>query len=333
MGLERILLIVNAIRGEPTLLEFGKIMRLMEEYGLAYDFYFTSKGENATELAKTGVEMGYETIVAVGGDGTVHQVINGIMSYENITFAVIPLGRGNDAARNFRIISRFGSRKKAYKNSIAAIVNHRVETVDVGQAIFKSNEGLLEEAVNYLYLGSVGAGHMAVQNAEVKISKSHGTIAYGFGVLKTLFCGNPYKMYVEIDSEHYLVEPLWEVEANLGEYVGGGIRATPHRKKGKLGVFVIKRGVYGKLPSEWCGKWPGKLLLLSGFPFIYPGYHSWHPAVDLRDADKVSVEAKGIPVILDGEPYYQLCNDYDRVEFSVVPNALNVVVGKGYSVN
>lgn len=90
-----------------------KVCRVMNEKGLVYEALFTEKKGQAAKLARetaeraAGEKVGEAVIVAMGGDGTISEVMDGIWDHPEVTFAFIPIGSGNDFARSLGISSNW----------------------------------------------------------------------------------------------------------------------------------------------------------------------------------------------------------------------------------
>ena len=99
MNGEKHFLIVNLIAGQGRCKAvFPRVQAALERRHIAYDLHYTNEPMEAIDVAKMGIEAGFTRIVAMGGDGTVNEVANGVLG-SNATLAVIPAGTGNDFVR------------------------------------------------------------------------------------------------------------------------------------------------------------------------------------------------------------------------------------------
>jgi len=88
----------NSSKGRGARYE-EKILKCFSRHGLSVEFAHTEYRDHAIKLTREGIERGFGTIVACGGDGTVNEVVNGIMVTDrSVRMGIIPLGRGNDFA-------------------------------------------------------------------------------------------------------------------------------------------------------------------------------------------------------------------------------------------
>ena len=99
--------IINPISGGKNGKKMKKNVELikarLEERKVEYRFHFTERKSHATELTKSLIESGSDNIIVVGGDGTLHEVINGFCNFDKVALGIIPCGTGNDFANALKI--------------------------------------------------------------------------------------------------------------------------------------------------------------------------------------------------------------------------------------
>jgi diacylglycerol kinase (ATP) len=213
--------------------------------------------------------------VAAGGDGTIHEVTNGILKSgaENTTFAMIPIGTGNDYAKTVGVPSgRVGE-------AMDLIVARRTKLFDVGTAIG-------EFFVNSL---GVGFGPTVIQHIVGKKSGS-GQIPYLKGILGAFWGFQP--QYLEVVAgETKIAQPIMLCELTLGPTVGGGMIINPGADPtdGLADICII-----GKI---------GTMRFLRYLPSALKGRHTHLPQVTTARAEKVELKTSGDPLVLhmDGE--------------------------------
>ena len=119
-------LIVNLIAGQGRCKElFPQVKMELDRRQIQYDLHFTNEPMEAVDVAKMGIEAGFSHIVAMGGDGTVNEVANGLLG-SDATLAVIPAGTGNDFIRMLGIP---GNPMQA----IDTLLDGTTRTIDLGQ--------------------------------------------------------------------------------------------------------------------------------------------------------------------------------------------------------
>ena len=205
----------------------------------------TRAPREATALVRQAVERGATRVVAVGGDGTVHEAANGILTaqVERLPpLAVIPAGTGNDYAK------LVGTHRLGPKQALARIVRGQVRWLDVGRAW------------DEYFLNAIGIGFdVEVARRVNGFRRLSGPTAYLVAVLQAYASFKPVHLHVTADA-HTLDEPLLLLEMGIGPTVGGGFRLTPNAvpDDGLLDICAIRRlsilGFATKLPLAMLGK-------------------------------------------------------------------------------
>ncbi len=216
---DNILLIINpnASKGKGRK-KAKKIKDIFALHGRQCAIAYTSGKGHAEKLAKSGVESGIRTIVAAGGDGTVNEVINGIMKakgHENVTMGIIPVGRGNDFAWIAGI-------PKDIDKAVDLILKVEPKFTDVGFA-----KGTDRERGVY-FLNGMGFGFEPMVNFLAQDYKHlNGMMSYVAAFIHMLF--NPpkgYRLHVKIDDDEFdLVSQ--QFSCNNGRRMGSTFLMTP----------------------------------------------------------------------------------------------------------
>lgn len=227
--------IINTKAGKKAYLrQRYYLFDLLKEKNIPYTYHITQYAAHATELAKSLVEQGYERLLVLGGDGTLSEVINGVMHADvpdtsKISVGLMPRGTGNDWGR-------FWNLDKRYKRSLDIFFNTgKPNPVDVGCLTVK-RAGVEQK---YYFINSIGFGIDAKTCERAQILKyyvgSHG-LNYFFGLLSAVFRhkATPVKMQTELctqDTDEPVKEqweqPLFTMNIGNGPFSGGGIRQNP----------------------------------------------------------------------------------------------------------
>lgn len=301
MSRDRTLLIVNPIRSPEAVKLLTEIEDTLERLGVHCDLRFTERKGHGMELAAQGVARGYKTIVAVGGDGTVNEVVNGVVGSEAAVFS-IPLGAGNDFLRSLGI--------RTWEAACRALAGGSLRHIDLGLAEYQDYAGRSRQRY-YVVLADVGFGSEVVHNLPRRFRHAlGGNLGYIVSLYRTAMQGQAHarRMRVKVDGGLRYDEKLLLVEALNGMYAGGGLKVAPKAKldDGLLDVLVV-RDVHG-------------LEIWALFPRIYRGTHIKHEKTEYFHAREVEVEAEeSIRTSVDGELI-----GYTPVRFSIVPGALKV---------
>lgn len=299
MTLGKTLLIVNpaANHGETGALA-PVVERLLQS--VPHDTTFTERMGHAAEIAEAA--DGYDTVVAVGGDGTVHEILNGIMRRpvdSRPALGVLPTGSGNDTRRTLGIPTDL-------TDAVMALVSGEHRRFDVG-------------VCNGIYFNnSFAAGldaRVTAKAVEYKVTtRRSGLWLYLTALMHVLFHElYPHRVRVRWDSEPDAEErELLIVAATIGPTYGGGFFITPEAvpDDGLFDVCIID-------PLSL----PGALMRL---PFVIFGKHTHMRPVHMSRHAKIVIEAdEPMPAQIDGE--VMLERHYD---ISILPGAVVCVVPK-----
>jgi diacylglycerol kinase (ATP) len=295
--------IVNPVAGaRSTRRKWPVISRLLEHIGLTFDFNYTEGVGHAVELAKAAASDGYHCLVAVGGDGTVNEVANGILHSQNDAAAlgVVSTGTGSDFARSAGLA-------RDYTTACSSLTSTRRLTIDVGIVKYQ-RDGRTQER---FFVNSAGAGFdAAVVKETARLPKFFGgTIPYVAGMLRTLVSYRNKSVALKVGDEEEHQRVLTISVAN-GNYMGGGMHIAPDAALDDRLLDVVIIGDFGKLE------------LLRDFPKVYKGTHVNLPKVNIRKTPEFAIEsAEPMLVYADGELLGEC-----PAAFRVVPQALSIVV-------
>jgi diacylglycerol kinase (ATP) len=184
--------------------------------GLTIEVGQTTGPGAATTLARQAVLDGWPLVIAVGGDGTVNEVINGLVDPSGRPLAalgVIATGRGRDVCRNLGIATDPEAAVRGLANAPEVSVDlNRAEWPDGGQRYF---------------VNAGGIGFDAEVAARSRASWGPGTVPYLIAVMTTLGRYAPRAATVEVDGAVVSRDPVAAVVVANGEYYGGGMRIAP----------------------------------------------------------------------------------------------------------
>ncbi len=266
-----------------------------EELGLDFEVQFTEHAGHATELAFMAAANGAEIVAACGGDGTIHEVLNGILGTKS-DLAAIPLGTGNDLCRTLG----FGT---DWKSALDAIANNRTIPMDIGK---------IETDAGSRYFHNIAGCGFDVAVAE-KINsgfkKLKGTAAYIAGVLSTFFSYRAIEMKIDVDGTSIESKVMLCAVANAISY-GGAMKIAPMARidDGLLDVVIVEE--------------TSLLEFLMTFPKVFKGTHLSHPKVKHLTAKRVTIEASTRSTLLaDGEIYSST-----PATFTILKGAISIIV-------
>lgn len=238
----RWLAIVNLLSGSGRCgRDWEHIARMLYAKGIDFDTVFTGYRYHAIELARRGiVEDGYRNIIAIGGDGTVHEVANGILQQEEVPsqevrMGVIPVGTGNDWIRTYNI-------PREYEAAVNTLVSGEDFVQDVAKVAYVTPKG--EEKSRYCVNVS-GMGLDAFVNLRVckmKDKGKNGKMAYITGLAKSVLKYRSCRMTVRVDGENEAKGLIMSVAVGIGKFNGSGMLQLPDSvtDDGLLDVTVIE---------------------------------------------------------------------------------------------
>ena len=217
---------------------------MLEEAGVSYKARFTGGALNATALSRKSAAEGYRRFIAVGGDGTIHDVLNGIgeyvasaegVSFSDFTLAVIPVGSGNDWVKSLGI-------PKDVKGIVELMARGSFGKQDVVKVSLLDTDGSVKSTSYMANIGGVGidADVCRVVNVHKKLGY-RGKILYVIALLRCLRKRVPVNVRVLSDGATLYDGNIFSIAFGIGKYSGGGMRQTSDAvlDDGLLDVTVI----------------------------------------------------------------------------------------------
>jgi diacylglycerol kinase (ATP) len=252
-------------------------------------------------LARRAADDGAKLLVVVGGDGSVHEVVNGVAQREGIEIAAIPRGTGWDFARSLGLPGRLDDALRVARSG-------KTRTIDLGRATYHAWGGG-EGSSWFANVGSVGMSGAIAQRANVTTKALGGKVSYVWATFAVFAQWSSSEVELTVDGESRRARMHDVIVAN-GPSIAGGMKLCPDAQPDD-GVFdVLSIGDLTK----------GDLLLT--LPKTFRGSHLPHPKAELLRGSRVTVDApEPLPVELDGEQ-----PGTTPVRFELVPNALRVKV-------
>jgi len=278
---------------------------IIAEYGNA-DWSGTVYPTHATELAKQAAQDGYQMVIAMGGDGTVHEVVNGLMQIpeeKRPILGVVPVGSGNDFAHAIGVPMKSD-------RALAHALSGEVSTVDIG--LMTDENGRQEYFDN-----TVGIGFDAVVTIRShKLPVVRGFLMYLTAVIQTIILNHkPSKMQIAVDGKTWEQSNLMIVACN-GPREGGGFMIAPDAKNDD--------GIMDYMMIAKCSR----VMMFRLIPEVMNGTHGRFDLVKMGICKKFSLTSEH-PVYIhaDGEIYTSFGSNLHKVEFEILPGALKVVKG------
>jgi len=272
---------------------------LRSQFG-AFRPLFTRKRGDAATLASEAARKGAKFIIACGGDGTVSEVANGILSSgKDVELGILPSGTGDDFRRTLEIPSQSRAAAKVLRTG-------RTVKIDVGRVSFVDHKG--SEVMRY-FVGVASCGRSTQVIERVKSEN----VSFASSLLQTAMRTSPTRLAVQLDDSHERHLHVLNLCVANARYFGGGMKIAPDAKltDGKFDVVGV-----GDLSA---------LKLFTSAPRVYLGSHLSMPEVSHALARKVSVRSADrnleVALEIDGELPGRL-----PATFQIVPGALRIRV-------
>ena len=300
--------IINPVAGSGRgLNDLPTISKQLRDHGIIPTYVFTEHRYHAIELAVDAVNRGFRKIIVIGGDGTIHEVVNGLyiqksVSPQEVLVAVIAVGTGNDWIRMFGIPRR-------YSEAIKAIVAGNSFLQDVGTISY--NKASYNQS---RYMANVaGVGFDAHVNRYYNHLKEKGRKnkwLYVFSALKAVLCYSSTDVKIWIDDDLIINDIVYSATIGIGKYNGGGMIQMPKAiaDDGLFDVTVIRK--------------VSKLSVLFRFRSLFNGNIYKNSMIDHYRGRKIRIESTPeIAVEVDGEAL-----GYSPFEFSMIDRGVRVIV-------
>ena len=277
----------------------GPALDRLRAGGIALKVAETGAPGQATRLVREAYAQGYRKFIAVGGDGTSYEIVNGIFPAdqgERATLGFLPLGTGNSFLRDFS--------DRGVDFAVEALLAGRSRPCDVLRLTHEA--GLL----HYINLLSMGFS-ADVATLRARRFRGWGEVGYQASIFITLarFRRRPFPLRVDAEAEPDRRPCLFLTFSN-SKFTGGTMMIAP---KAEVDDGLIEYVRWGPI---------GRLGLIRNLPTLYDGTHIEHPLAERRQAKRIDFQLQDpVDVMVDGEVLTLRCRTLD-----VLPSALNVVV-------
>ena len=267
--------------------------------GIKLEVVETTGPGQATHMARDGYARGYRKFIAVGGDGTSYEIVNGLFprreSDEAITLAFLPLGTGNSFLREFS--------DRGVEHAIEALLARRSQPCDVLR--LRHAEGVLHY-INLLAMGF--AADVAALRA--RRFSGWGELGYQSSIFISLARLRRRPFPLRIDGDEIDRRPCLFLTFSNSKFTGGTMMIAPQADVNDGLIEYVRWGPIGRLG------------LIRNLPTLYDGTHIQHPMAERRAAKRIDFYLNApVDVMVDGEVLTLQCQTLD-----VLTSALQVVV-------
>ncbi len=304
--------IVNPVAGSGRGLDhFPRISKLLRDAHILCEPVFTEHKFHATELTVSAVRQGYRHIIVVGGDGTLHEVVNGLfiqreVDPREVLLAVVAVGTGNDWMRMFGVPRR-------YEDTVRAIREGRSFLQDVG--IISYEEAHYRQS---RYMANVaGAGFDAAVNrrfTHMRKKGRRGKWLYTWSTIRSFFRYKSTGMKIWVDDRLVYNDLLFSVSIGICKYNGGGMQPLPEAvaDDGMFDMSLIRPVHF------WHILFRIRYLFNGGIYRIRHVLRERGSRIRIESSPEVSVEVDG--ELLGESPF----------EFTILHRAIRIVVSREF---
>lgn len=286
--------IINPVSGKGLAVKFQeKIEKYFKNKNDKYEIVLTNRSGHATEIVKYFTAQEKCRIYSIGGDGTLNEVLNGIVNTDS-SIGVIPAGSGNDFIRTI-----------VEGNNFENILEQTIMGVEQEIDLAKINDRY------FLNISSAGFDAMVTLNAK-KYKKNKyitGSFAYLLSVIITIFNFKTINMDIDIDGEKIKEDILLLAVAN-GKYYGGGIKIAPFAdiSDNLLDIYVIRKMKFN--------------TILKKLPLVLKGQHTYaiKEILYFRGKKIIAKSDSDFMINIDGEIIKDKC-----IEFQIMPKAIKMI--------
>jgi diacylglycerol kinase (ATP) len=278
----------------------GPALARLRAAGIQVEPVETSGPGRASELARSAYERGFRKFIAVGGDGTSYEIVNGLFpqthNAEPPTLAFLPLGTGNSFLRDFS--------DQGVDFAIGAVLARRSRPCDVLRLTHTTG------VLHYINLLSMGFS-ADVANLRARRFSGWGELGYQLAIFLSLarFRRRPFPLRIN-GEEPIDRRPCLFLTFNNSKFTGGTMMIAP---RAEIDDGLIEYVRWGPI---------GRFGLVRNLPRLYDGTHINHPLAERRAAKSVEFQLDDpVDVMVDGEVLSVQCQRLD-----VLPSALNVVI-------
>ena len=269
--------------------------------GLKGETLLSDRPGHLIELAGRAVDDGASLVVAVGGDGTLNEVVNGIAG-RDVELATIPLGTGMDFVRTYGIPTKFD-------DAVRCALDGATRTIDAGRVSYRMWSGEAAERW-FANVGSVGMSGAVAQRANGMSKVLGGKVTFFYALTRVFLEWENTEVTVLLDDGEERRGLMHDVVVANGAWHGGGMKLAPAALPDD-GLFEVV--LIGDI---------GKIDFLTTAPKIYKGRHVEHAKVEVVRSKRVEVDAaERLPIEVEGEQV-----GTTPAVFEVVPGALRVRV-------
>jgi YegS/Rv2252/BmrU family lipid kinase len=291
--------------------DWPQISEMLTRYGFKFEDAVSQKHKHAIELSKSAYQAGFRKFIAMGGDGSINEVVNGILADDpnhasDATLAVIPIGKGNDWVRTMQI-------KGDYEQIIKTIKMGNSIWQDVGKIKYTTADGKMEDRY-FISMATTGFGGFVGKrvNELAQQGKKVTQMSYFMQILKCLGKYDNIETEIKLNGTT-LHENLFVMAVGICKSNGGGMKLTPDAipDDHQFHVTLVHDASKG--------------MVLRNLINLFNGKFVNHPKVKTFTTEQIEINGPETLIESDGESL-----GFAPAVFSVIPQKLKVITGEHF---
>ena len=295
-------IIANPIAGNHNFpKQWKKIKQLLNNRNIHYSFAFSDYSKHEIELVQNAIQKGFRNIISIGGDGTLHHVVNGIMlqryvKTSDITIGVIPLGTGNDWIKTYKIPNNI-------EKAVEIIYDKKIVIQDIGFIETKN------KTISY-FNNLAGLGYDGYIVYKLKKLKHLGSIAYLLSGLAGLLFYK--KTFLKINFNDKIIKTnCLMVLVGICKFSGGGMQFSKevNTTDGLFDITIVKNLNF--------------LDIISNIHKLYNGEIVHHKKIETYKTKEISIIPK------NSKPFIQADGELigtGQMKVKIIKNAIKFVI-------
>lgn len=287
--------------------DFKKIVSILKDKNMDFDYVLTSKKDEAIDLARYINKTNFDTVVPVGGDGTICEVITGLMSQQEVkrpTIGVLHIGTSPDFNRYHNIPTKI-------EEAIDVLLKRKTKIIDIGKI---THRNIIDEKETISYFGSsvnIGLGPLIASKSNGRYRKYLGDF---LGTLSSTFVSlvsyKPTDLKLKIDGEDINLGNVFNLTVGKDPYLASGMRVPVEVEEDDGRMYLLS--IQGK----------NKLELIANLWRLYAGNILDYPGADFRYCKEVEIFGKKDERLeFDGD-----FRGYLPAKIEVLPKSLELIV-------
>ena len=307
------LVVVNPHAGSKKCMrDWPKIQKHLEAAAFNMHIVFSKRKHHAMQLTQELIDKeGFSKIIVVGGDGTLNEVVNGILKQKrfktsDISIGMITVGTGNDWARMYEM-------PESYKKQVKLIAKGYTFMQDIGQVQYLYSQ----DSEKRYFVNIAGMGYDALVAQKTNMMKERGKggpIAYLINLISGLFQYKSLFLTIIADGKQVFSGKVFSMSIGICKYNGGGMMQLPKAiaDDGLFDIMIIRK--------------TNKYRIITNIKNLYDGSFLNMPEVSYYNAKNVTITSKPskrLYLETDGESL-----GHSPLKFEIIPKAIRLIVRK-----